>query len=56
MTPYTLDNIAIGLALGAIVMRALDRPWFASVMGSCSLCCSVVAQALSRRTRPTKWS
>ena len=49
MSPQTLDSIAIGLALGAIILRLTDRPWWSSILGSCSLLASVCAQAASRR-------
>jgi hypothetical protein len=49
MTPQTLDNIAIGLCAGAILMRLIDRPWWSSLLGTVSLLFSVVAQTVSRR-------
>lgn len=57
MTPTTLDNIAIGLALGAILMRLMDRPWWASLLSSTSLFASMLAQATATiRRRPSQAS
>lgn len=55
MNPQTLDNVAIGLALGAITMRLLDRPWFASVFGSVSLFLSTLAGAIARHKQVRPW-
>lgn len=55
MAATTLDNIAIGLALGAILMRLLDRPWQASLLATTSLFASSLAQATSSiRRKPAK--
>ena len=55
MNPQTLDNVAIGLALGGIVLRLTGKPWWASILCSISLLCSAVAQSIAhRRIRP--WS
>ena len=39
MNPQTLDYLAIGLALGGIVLRLTGKPWFASILCSVSPCC-----------------
>jgi hypothetical protein len=53
MTATSLDNIAIGLALGAILMRLLDRPRVASLLSTVSLIASILATMPARR-KPTR--
>jgi len=51
MDATTLDTLAIGLALGAILMRLLERPWWASLLGSISLLASVAAGGRRKQER-----
>jgi hypothetical protein len=58
MNPHTWDNLALGLALGAVVMRLLDRPWStwcANVLSSLTLAAAVTGQRAARRRVPP-WS
>jgi hypothetical protein len=48
MSPQTFDNLALGLAMGAVLMRLLDRPWISNVLSSLTLLCATLAQRTAR--------
>ena len=52
MNPQTLDYLAIGLALGGIVLRLPGKPWFASIL--CSVSPAVFGRGAIDRAPPNQ--
>jgi hypothetical protein len=55
MTPQAFDSLALGLAIGAIVLRLIDATWWAGIAGTASFCCSTAAGFLARRRTIKPW-
>jgi hypothetical protein len=48
MSFFSLDNIALGCCIGAVIMRSLHRPWLSNVLSSLSLLSAGLAQRAAR--------
>jgi len=51
MTSHVLDNVALALAVVAVLLRLIDRPAVSNLLSSACIAASVAAGRLDRRER-----